>query len=334
MPTIIERETRLVAFLRILFPAHRVVPSLQRLSDARRTDVVDTPEIRVLLDGIREGSALRWLLQFVEGSPGNAAQRRIGATGILSSAQKIRGALASNDAIYRAAGGRLARRDEVADVWEEIIEEAFTPGGRVPQALFAAVSEYAFSDEHFPAGTNNFGAVDPDAESAEPGDSMMIGDAEGYQFLGAVIQSEPELITEFSIVRAITGLTGFLLLSEAITAPEAGNEIEDSNPADSAVLQFSMSGVRRKKLIGPQRDRLRMEFPQIAQTKIAGWKEYLKENAERASFILARSNSVMVEASPVSLEARVSGSGEAGSLSVEFVISPLGDLSPFTAMLP
>ncbi len=335
MPTIAEREARLVTFLRAHFPLHRVVPSLQRFSEARRTDLTDTPEIRVLLEGIRDDSTLRWLLQFAEGNLGLAAVRRIGATGIITSATALREAIANDDEgrIYRAAGGRLARRDEATDLWEEIIEEASTPSSRTPQALFATITEYAFSAQTYEPGTSDFGALDQFGVIAEPGDFMMISDAGGFQFLGRVVQSTPSLLTEFSLKRTMV-TPAFVILSDGVIAADAGGETTITNMGDFESTAFSLAGFRRKKLTAPHRELLRVEFTHIPQPAIEDWRGFLRAHSSRPSFVFIRSDLSIVEASPVSVESRAPAAGQAGSLTLNLLTGPIVNIASFTEFPP
>ena len=335
MPTIAEREARLVTFLRAHFPLHRVVPTLQRFGESRRTDLADTPEIRVLLEGIRDDSTLRWLLQFAEGNLAIAAIRRIGATGIITSATALREAIANDNEgrIYRTAGGRLARRDDAADLWEEIIEEPSTPSLRTPQALFATITEFAFSAETYEPGTSDFGALDLFGVIAEPGDFMMISDAGGHQFLGRVVQSTPTLITEFPLKRTMV-TPAFVILSDGVISADAGSETMITNMDDFEVTDFSLAGFRRKKITAPRREILRVEFAHLAQPAIDEWREYLRTHSSRPSFACIRSDLSIVEASPVTAESHAPASGEAGSLTLNLLTGPIVNLASFTEFPP
>lgn len=114
MPSLIERETRLAEFLRAIFPGQTVVPSLQAHQAARGTDLVYTPEIRILPDELNGGGSLRWKLEFAVGDLHPPDERRVGPAACCTYAG-LRAALPTAPAAYRPAGGAMARSSPVAD---------------------------------------------------------------------------------------------------------------------------------------------------------------------------------------------------------------------------
>ena len=330
MPTLIEREARLAGFLRTLFPGHTVVPSLQAHQAARGTDLVYTPEIRILPDELSGEGILRWKLEFAVGDLHPPDERRVGPAGLLASIQALRAALPTAPAAYRPARGAMARRSPVADAWEEFLEEPYAPPGAVPQALFATAAEYGFIPAPaFPAGTSQFGLVIPTGSPAQAGDHLLLVDAAGFQYVGAITATTPVLRTALPTVRATGPLISLYRLTAGAAADEAGEETETWSGRAAEQVQLTLDGERRKRLLGADRTELAIRFPLARAAARAAWEARLAASRARPSLLLVRSDRSLAEVTLLESRFARAAQGAAASFSITFLARPVTSLAPF-----
>lgn len=336
MPTLTERETRLVDFLASILPGHRIVPTLSLNEAARRAEIPHVPEIRVQPSALRAEGVMAWKLEVAVGGAASSRARRVGEQGLLPTVVALRRALADppGGTAYRPAGGELLAPVDGCDRWIELIEEPWTPAGRAPQALFMRVEESAFlGGSVYTAGTGDFGAVTVIGAPLVIGDHLLLTDAGGMQYLGAITRIEPTLQTEYGTLRESGPGATLSRLSGGFVFPEAGAETERHDPAQWRRVQFSLDGTRRARELGVPRFELDITFPIVATATACDAGVYLDIHGDRAVLLLVRSDRRLAE---VSLPARevVHAPGGGTSLTLRFVAREADSIDPFTEEMP
>jgi hypothetical protein len=308
MLSILQREQRLVDFLRQLLPAHHVVPSLLTRGEAAARGVPRSPEVRVLLHSIESG-LLRWKLEIANASLAGDAPRR---ESLLATVRLIDGAL--HDTSWRTTRAAAGKGAGHASFWEVLLEEAFTAADHQPQILFTQARPVVTSVEAIAAGTSAFALV--------PDQPLAVGTPI------FVLQSDP-LITEFPTLRTMEGPVQFHAISDLLLFSEAAAEKESHDAASARRLDTTLAGVRRQKALRPAIQELSLHFPLMPAAELNAARRFLEQRAERASFLLARSDRSISEVSLTHCE-----STSRRELTLRFLSGSAASLDPFLEVTP
>ncbi len=324
-PNLSEREQRLATFLESLFPGIAVRPSLYRHGEAREQSVVRLPEVRLSLDRIEAIGLLRWRLEFAESN--------LGENGIPLRVEALRDAISEelSPVVYRPIGGGHLHGGEGAFLWEEFLEEAWSPAGEAPQALFVYAEEFASSPlSAVPAATSEFSGLTVEGPLPGAGEAVAIA-SEGFppQYLGRLEEETPQLVTEFRTVREYPAGAALYRLHEGIIWNQAARERETRDPEQWRRNHRSLAAVPLASRIATPVYTLELEFPLLGPGKIREYMEFLRSHGDHPAFLLARSDLSLAEAVPKASAARTRWSLIAG-----FDARELEDLEGFQEVSP
>ena len=325
MMTLVQREARLAEFLRDLFPGHRVVPSLLDHAAARGSGVVSLPEIRIRLVAI-DGAVLRWEVVFAQGDLRDDAVRRIGALGVYTSADALRGTLAGWP--WSCANARLLPRSPDADLWREELVEPWTPAGAYPQALFARAEVAAVMIDAADEGTRDLGELELADNPPEVGDRLVIVTPTMSQYLGAVESVDPTLVVEHALLRDFPAQSFLYRVDQPFLLPEAAAESVVYTPRESSPLTEALDGRRRLHRIHAESFELELALPHPPATLLAQWVAYRLAHGARPSLLLARADLSLAEVTPSREEI------SSTRLALRFIARHATDFSAFEEVSP
>ncbi|CAN5193492.1 hypothetical protein BH09SUM1_BH09SUM1_07240 [soil metagenome] len=325
MPTLIEREARLLQFLAVAFPNHRIAPGFIPFP-LQESSPGSTPEIRVICDAVSAEGMLRWRINIVPLAGQANDPTRAGQDGILATAETLREVVRGS--VYTSTGAQMKRGDPGAVCWEEILQEPFTPADAVPQSLFAYSEDIALlPTSGIAAGVSNFGEVIL-FDGAEVGAQAMLHNNLSYQYLGAIVELNP-FRTEFATTEALPGGIKFRNLTMGISASEPADELEQFEPGRTELPSERLDGLRVRRETAVPSATLALRFPSLAAAEIRAWNEYLRAHANRPSFLLVRADRSIIEASVLRSICTTAPRAGAAMMEIQFDVRPIVTLGAF-----
>lgn len=320
MPTMIERETRLVDWLRTQFPNRRVAGSLTSHRDARRRGFVRPPEVRVVLREVTADGRARWNVEFAVADMAGENRSRTGTEGVLAGVEQLHESLARDSAFLRSLGGR-ARIESDAYLWEETLEESWTAGARVPQAIFAWISVYGYTTEDLAAGATDLGAISV-IESPDVGDHLFITDGTKITWLGPVEEFSPNPVTRHPTTQNYSSGSVVYILHEPLTNAETAEEIASYSTGESDRFDHSMEGKRIRTLLAPESYQLTLQYEAIPEAEAPAWPAYFRARRDRAVFVAGLSDQSLCLVAPDELLVSTPRVGGTCALSARFFAEP------------
>ncbi len=210
-------------------------------------------------------------------------------------------ALLSSGHPYRFIGVKLLEKTDGYSAWVVSLEELYTPSHKYPQAFFNKVGESRlYQGTTFEAGVTNFGPPLLAPVPFQEGDSVMIQDGNGEQFLGPVFSIGNTIETTHPTLRQFSGGIIMYRMYDGLVLPEAAFESQDSDLESWRSVSTSLTGHRRSSIFGSERSSLTLELPITSNSFITELVTYIQAFQSQPSFVFTDAGLSVQEATILS----------------------------------
>lgn len=296
--TLGERGERLRDLLAGALPQWRVAAALSSQERAARAGVTRLPEARLILVESSPARPLLWRVELAQGDPAGEDARRAGPHGLLYAREAIGAAIAQEGACLALARARERGATSLANTWEILLEEAWTPSGAVRQAFFLPGAVVATLSSQVPAGESTLPTTEPVA--LPPDSPVGAVDNGGMVGLGVVAGTDPVLVTSLPAPRPIEAGGQVVSLNPLVTLPEAAGEEEHWDAARWRHAGIDLEGAPRVAAFATPHGEVELRLYPCPPAAWESIRATLESGGEAGQLLLLRRGQGLVSATPLS----------------------------------
>ena len=318
-------------YMESVHPDWRVVSALRQGETGRAHEILRPPSIRIRPPETTSAGTMRWGLEFWPPPTPAPDGKLSGADGILHAAASLRDSLHRGEAptAYRLLGGTLARPGAGAVYWLETVEEPWNPPAFRHAAFLGDLREVAFlGGVELPGGEDNLGPIPWSNGIPAPGSALIATDSNGHVYLGAALETAPELVLASPLPRLLG--PGIVLAAAEMThrapAPVHARFSPDRTAAEA--LYPTLSGQRRRRLLRPPTERLHVTLPILRRSEARAWDDFLAARRGRPSLLWGTEDARLYDAVPLRWEATFPAGETTATFACEMDVLPASSLDP------